>query len=148
MHAVATKQDLEQADRLLQVIPPIMRSIRGYMRDFRRSNLTVPQFRVLGFVSLQPCTSKQLADWQGVSLPAMSRMVDNLVKRRLLQRRPDTADRRRHQLRLSRQGAAVFRRLRDALQAKLAERIAGLKAPDRKALAAGLIVLEELFRDA
>jgi DNA-binding MarR family transcriptional regulator len=149
MSSPITKSDLELSDLLLHIIPSMMRSVRGYMRDYDGANLTVPQFRILGFVSLQPyCTSKQLADWSGVSLPAISRMVDGLVKRRLLQRTASASDRRQYQLRLSKQGATEFQEMRDALQAQLAARIAGLTGPNRKALAAGLTALQELFRDA
>src|SRR5258708_20267385 len=118
--AAMTKKDLELSRHLLAVIPLIMRSIRAMMRDFEGSNLTVPEFRGLGFVWLQPCNNKQLADWQGVSLPAMSRMVDYLVRRKLLLRTPGTSDRRQIQLRLSRKGDVEFKRLYRAVQINMA----------------------------
>ena len=147
MPAAALQHDLHLSRLLLEVIPPIMRSLRAYVRDIERSTLTVPQFRVLGFVSLQPCNNKQLADWNGVSLPAMSRMVDVLVKRKLLTRTPDTVDRRQVQLRLSKKGEVEFKRLHKTVQAKLAERMTHLTARDKKTLAAGLVELKELFRE-
>jgi len=139
------KKDIELSGVLLDVIPLIMRSIRGSMRDFTGSNLTVPQFRALAFVSLQPCSNKQLADWQGVSLPAVSRMVEYLVKHRLLVRTADRSDRRQVQLHLSKHGKEQFERLRKALQLQLARRVATLNEPDRATLAAGLAVLKGLF---
>lgn len=142
---VIGKVDLELSRLLLDVIPQIMRSIRGSMRDFTASNLTVPQFRALAYVSMQPCTGKQLAEWQGVSLPAISRMVDYLVKRRLLVRTADRADRRQVQLHLSKKGKQEFECLRKALQMQLAERMVTLKESDKRTLAAGLTVLTERF---
>jgi len=141
----ATKRDLEISRRLLETIPHMMRSVRLGLRDAKRSNLTVPQFRVLAFVSLQPCTSKQLADWQGVSLPAMSRMVDYLVRRQLLIRTPDTNDRRQIQLRASNKGKKEFQCLHRTVQATLAVRITTLRESKKKSLEAGLTVLGELF---
>lgn len=140
-----TKTDLELSKLLLDVIPQIMRTIRGAMRDFKESDVTVPQFRALGFVSLQSCTNKQLAEWQGVSLPAMSRMVDYLVKRRLLVRTADKSDRRRVQLQLSKKGKTEFERLLKALEVTLAERITVLDGSKKTTLAAGLAVLKGLF---
>ena len=140
-----TKKDLELSGMLLHVIPQIMRSIRGSLRGVAGSNLTVPQFRALAYVSLHPCSNKQLAGWQGVSLPAVSRMVDYLVKRRLLVRTPDPSDRRQVRLQLSKKGKEQFERLRQALQRQLAERIMTLNDPKKRMLAAGLTVLEELF---
>lgn len=117
------------------------------MRDVKGSALTVPQFRALGFVSLQACTTKQLADWQGVSLPAMSRMVDHLVRRRLLVRLPDTVDRRQVKLQLSGKGKAEFERLRKALQSGLAKGIMRLRDTDKRAMEAGLTVVKDLFSE-
>ncbi len=142
-----TKTDLAVSGRLLDALPPVIRAIRAAMREFQGADLTVPQFRVLGFVSLQPCTSKQLAEWHGVSLPAMSRMVGGLVRRRLLLRAPDSSDRRQVQLRLSAKGGDVFQRLRAAVETSLAARIATLGDAEKQALHTGLIAMEGLFDD-
>ncbi len=143
-----TKRDLEISRQLLDTIPHMMRSVRLVLREAKNSTLTVPQFRVLAYVSLQPCTSKQLADWQGVSLPAMSRMVDYLVRRQLLTRTPDTKDRRQIQLRASFKGKKEFETLHKAVQGKLAERITALRESEKKSLEAGLGVLGALFNEA
>jgi DNA-binding MarR family transcriptional regulator len=132
---------------LLDVLPPLIRAIRAAMREYRGARFTVPQFRVLGFVSLQPCTSKQIAEWQGVSVAAMSRMVGTLVRRGMLRRTPDVADRRQIELRLSRRGKNEFARLRQAIEAALAARLALLPAARKRALGTGLTALEELFRE-
>lgn len=124
-------------------MPPIVRAIREAMRNIKDSQLTVPQFRVLGYVSLQSCTNKQLADWQGVSLPAMSRMVDCLARRELLIRTADTVDRRQVKLQLSKRGKDEFERLREHVQTTLAERLAALSKADRATVAAGLTALRE-----
>ncbi len=124
-------------------MPPIVRAIRETMRNIKDSQLTVPQLRVLGYVSLQPCTNKQLADWQGVSLPAMSRMVDCLVRRELLIRTADTVDRRQVKLQLSKRGKDEFERLRLHVQTALAGRLAALSKADRATVAAGLTALKE-----
>ena len=142
-----TDTDRALSRQLLDTIPHIMRAIRGTLRDVNAASLTVPQFRVLAFVSLQSCTNNQLADWQGVSLPAMSRMVDYLVRRHLLVRIPDRVDRRRVQLRLSKKGRAEFEALHRAVQFRLAERIMGLSAKQKASLAVGLNVLRKLFSE-
>jgi DNA-binding MarR family transcriptional regulator len=139
--------DLDISNRLLDALPPVIRAIRTAMIHHDGARFTVPQFRVLGFVSLQPCTSKQLAEWQGVSLPAMSRMVAYLVRRRLLQRKPDMTDRRCVQLQLSAKGKQEFERLRKSIEASLAERVAALPLTRKRSLATSLIVLGELFSE-
>lgn len=144
---MADENDRLISSRLLDVLPPVIRAIRAAMIDRAGGRFTVPQFRVLGFVSLQPCTSKQLAEWQGVSLPAMSRMVACLVRRRLLTRTRDTHDRRQAQLRLSARGKQEFERLRRTIETSLAERIAVLPDAQKRSLKAGLATLGGLFRE-
>lgn len=147
MSSLISKTDLAVTGSLLDALPPVIRAIRAAMRDAEGGALTVPQFRVLGFVSLAPCTNKQLAEWQGVSLAAMSRMVGMLVRRKLLLRVPDPRDRRQAQLRLSKQGEHVFQRLRETIEQRLAERVAPLSEDKKKALRTGLSALEEVFGD-
>jgi len=140
---LSSRKALDLSGLLLDSMPPILRAIRETMRNTKDSQLTVPQFRVLGYVSLQSCTNKQLADWQGVSLPAMSRMVDCLVRRELLIRTADTVDRRQVNLQLSKRGKEEFERLRLHVQTALAERLAALSKADRATVAAGLTALKE-----
>jgi len=144
---MAEKSDRLISSQLLDMLPPVIRAIRSAMAAHAGGHFTVPQFRVLGFVSLQPCTSKQLAEWQGVSLPAMSRMVACLVRRRLLTRTPDANDRRQAQLRLSARGKQEFERLRRSIETSLAQRIATLQDAQKRSLMTSLTALGELFSE-
>src|SRR3954451_15009485 len=87
------------AQHLLDTVPLVMRVIRTHMRR-HRSGLSVPQFRTLCFVSTSSGSSlSAAADFIGLSLPAMSRMVDGLVGGELLMR--ETADNDRRSIRLT-----------------------------------------------
>ena len=69
------------ARELFDTLPLGMRIIRQHMRR-HRSGLTVPQFRTLYYVSTSSgCSLSAAADFIGLSLPAMSRLVDWLVER-------------------------------------------------------------------
>src|SRR5690242_5805032 len=113
------KKEIMLGERLLDIIAPLVATLRGHMRDVPNAELTAPQLRVLGFVALRTCTTRQLADWQGVSLPAMSRMVDHLARRGLLVRSRDTHDRRQINLALSAKGRVERARMRRVLQRRL-----------------------------
>jgi MarR family transcriptional regulator for hemolysin len=141
-----TKDDVELSRLLLQEIPSMMRVIRSMVRTLDQP-LTVPQFRVLNHLSRQACTSKQLADSHGVSVPAMSRMVNLLAGRKLLLRTPDKFDRRQVQLRPSKKGLAELERIRKLVRTKVAERMQVLTPEKKHSLAAGLAVLQELSRE-
>src|SRR5262245_54533048 len=94
------------AAQLLEVVPAAMRRIRAYMRQQRIADLTVPQFRALGFIGRHPETSvSAVADHLGLSVAAASRLIDALVERGLVERETSRADRRFVILRLSPTGA-------------------------------------------
>src|SRR5258708_38822922 len=77
---------------LLDTVPLVMRIIREQMRR-HRSGLTVVQFRALCFVSMTADSSlSAVADFIGLSLPALSRLVDGPVEKRPMKRRSSADD--------------------------------------------------------
>jgi DNA-binding MarR family transcriptional regulator len=90
-------------------------------------------------------TVKDLAERLGLSLPGMSRNVDDLQRRGLLERREDEHDRRMKRLRLTAEGRAVLETVNSARLAGLEAFTTKLPADQRDALAAALApVLEGL----
>ena len=55
--------------------------------------LSVPQFRILLKLAKESSTHKALAEWMGVAAPTLTRMVDTLVERKLVERVVDSNDR-------------------------------------------------------
>jgi DNA-binding MarR family transcriptional regulator len=58
-------------------------------------DLTPVQYRTLGYCAWQPATPSEIAGWRAVKKQVVSRPLNVLVERGLLQREPDPADRRR-----------------------------------------------------
>ena len=137
--------DTKSAKQILDVIPRTMRIIRTELRALAKSELTVPQFRILAHLTEGPLNNGQLADIQGVSVAAMSRMVDGLVRRELLTRTVGANDRRQTLLALTPSGRETMDRITKAVQKSLAERISKLSTKPKKDLASGLDALEEVF---
>src|ERR1700709_566312 len=110
----------ECAEELLETVPLLMRVIRTYMRG-HRAGLTVPQFRTLCYTDSTPGSSlSDTADFIGLSLPAMSRLVDGLVEKGLIKRRANHDDRRHLRLSVTPTGQTALRGARAQAQAKLA----------------------------
>ncbi len=78
-----------------------------------------------------------------VSLPAASRMVDDLVRRGFVERREDAEDRRMKRVQPTEQGRAVIRRLNAARLEGLEEFVQGLTANERALLTKALSKLLE-----
>jgi long-chain acyl-CoA synthetase len=92
-------------------------------------DLSLPQYRLLAFLSQGDWAASKLADWLEVSRPSITSLVDGLVKRGLVERRPSTDDRRRIDHVLTPEGKAT------------------LEAADARADAAILAVLDDLADD-
>src|SRR3954468_8761226 len=128
--------DDEVAREMLDAVPLVMRVIRAHMCR-HRSGLSVPQFRTLCFLSTADGTSlSAAADFVGLSLPAMSRLVDGLVAMGLVRRRLSDDARRHVSLSVTRAGEAAVREARQLAQAHLAEAVAPLLPRKRAAVAA------------
>ena len=77
---------------------------------------------------------KELGDQLGLSVAAMSRAADGLVQRGLVDRTEDPEDRRIKRLRLTAEGDALVRRMREGRMAGFEQFVSGLAAKERSAL--------------
>jgi DNA-binding MarR family transcriptional regulator len=136
----------ETAAELLDVVPQVMRILRAQMRRHRTADLSVPEFRTLGFLNRHAGASlSDVADHIGLTLPSMSKLVDKLVERKLVTREFDTADRRRVTLALTGRGRAILQAARATTQAYLAEALSTLSPAERATVVQAMRVLRPLF---
>ncbi len=136
----------EIAGELLDVVPKVMRVVRVQMRRHRTADLSVPEFRTLGFLNSHAGASlSDVADHIGLTLPSMSKLIDGLVERKLVTREFDPADRRRVTLALTGRGRAILETAHAASQTYLAEVLAALSPAERTTVAQAMQSLRPLF---
>lgn len=134
------------AQEVLEVVPQIMRAIRAEMRQHRTVDLSVPQFRTLGFIDRNVDASlSEVAEHIGLTLPSMSKMVDGLVTRKLVTRQTDPADRRRMTLALTRSGLTALEASRAATRTCLAENLSALTEVERANVVRAMEALRPIF---
>lgn len=134
------------AQEILEVVPLIMRAIRAQMRLHRALDLSVPQFRTLAYLNYYEGASlTEAAEFIGLALPSMSKLVDGLVARRLVARETSPYDRRRVTLALTTTGSAAFQAAHKATQAYLAQRLAELPVEELALVRQSMQVLRPLF---
>lgn len=133
------------AKLLLDVIPPLMHQIRAEIRAVAKENLTVPQYRILSNIHRGICHVGQIAEYQGVSQPAMSKMVDGLVKKGLIARAAHGSDRRQIVLHMTTQGVSLFQQVKKLARVRLAGRLKGIQPEDRLRLEEALFEIEKIF---
>jgi DNA-binding MarR family transcriptional regulator len=135
------------AAEILDMVPAVMRFIRAQMRRHRGSDLSVPQFRTLAFLSRSPGASlSTLADFLGLSLPATSRLVEGLVRKSLVVRRIPPGNRRLVALSVSVRGQRTVSAARQATEKQLSKAVASLGNDDRAVIQRALRTLREGFQ--
>lgn len=139
------KNELKTAKRILEVIPLSMARVRTEMRSCIPGDLSVPHFRILSSIVRGKTLVNEIAQHHGVSQPSMSRSIDNLVKRGLIERSHESVDRRQTPLRLTKKGSALFHRIKAATENRLSQKVLTMDSASRNALLQGLDELEKLF---
>ncbi len=124
LHSVASTYDLSAGlDRTLRDIP-------------------VAQRRCLSLLATcEGATMQELASRLGAKAPAMSQIIDRLVRRGMVERRADSQDRRVCRLHLTLNGRSLIQRARDGQDQKLALALENLDADTRDSLLKGLQAL-------
>ena len=134
------------AAAILETVPLVMRTVRSEMRSRRPSDLSVPQFRALGFVRRHPGTSlSDVAEHLGLTLSSMSTLIDNLVTRDLIDRAVNPDNRRRATLTLTPLGRSTLEATYAHTQARLIEVLSPLSADDRAVIVQAMRVLRPVF---
>jgi DNA-binding MarR family transcriptional regulator len=134
------------AQEVLEVVPAVMRTIRGEMRQHRAAELSVPQFRTLAFIDRNAAASlSEAAEHIGLTLPSMSKIVDGLVARKLVTRQTHPNDRRRMILTLTRSGQTALAASRTATRNCLASMLAPLTDPERAIIVKAMGSLRSVF---
>jgi DNA-binding MarR family transcriptional regulator len=135
------------AREVLDVVPSAMRLIRKEMHRHRGADLTIPQFRSLVFLQRNPGVALiQVAEHLGLTPPTVSKMINGLVMRGLIERPDSTIDRRRVELRLTTRGNAWFDRVRGETVVKFAGRFERLPPIERDKILSGLESLRKALQ--
>ncbi len=103
-------------------------------------DLTLTQIKLLHHLeeAPEPLTLKRAGELVTVSLPAASRLVDDLVRRGFVERSEDADDRRMKRLELTDHGRSAIRQLNAARLNGLEQFVGGLGPQERSVLAAAL----------
>lgn len=134
------------ARELLETMPLIMRTIRRQMRGHEPGGLSIPQFRTLGFLMFNEGASlSDLAEHLGLALPSMSKMIDNLIARKLVRRQQHTEDRRRLVLNVTERGSELLRQAGDMLTAFLGGTLEPLSAEEKEQVVRTMRLLRGVF---
>lgn len=131
---------------ILDTVPPVMRFIRDQVRLRRTAGLSLPQFRTLIFSSrIKNPSLSAVAEHLGLSLPAMSRLINGLVAHKLVERQTVSTNRRQIALTLTARGRATLEVVRNEIRLQLADSLKGLPAAEQRTVQQAMRVLYKIF---
>lgn len=133
------------AKQVLDVVPNAMAKIRIEWRAQAANDLSVPQLRILGSIAKGRNLIGDIAKHQGVSQPAMSMLVEAVIKKGLVSKSKTTEDKRQSPLALTKKGRAVFLKSRKLTELKLSKKIGTLNKKNQEELAKGIVLLQKIF---
>ena len=141
MQASTAPKQATEAQALAQAIGDLMKSLLTHTgRDFFQAidglQLSFTQIKTAQFLAetKEPLSLGAIGDHLGLSLPAVSRAVDGLVKRGLCTRTEDPADRRSKRIVITARGRRLYERLHEIRVAGIREWAEGLDPAERDAL--------------
>ena len=133
------------ASDLLHAAMLLMRSVAAELRRTAATPLAPGQMSTLMKIADGPCTLSRLAKHQAVSLPTVSRSVEMLVRRGLVERCIDKADRRQTLVRLTATGRDALADVRRRAEAHIQRKLEPLTTDDRRQMLAASQLLTETF---
>jgi DNA-binding MarR family transcriptional regulator len=131
---------------LLEVVPPIMRTIKHKWKEGPISGVSNTQFRILMFIKKHPGAALQdVARHLGLTSPTTSTTVDELVNNQLVSRAPSTEDRRKITLTLTDQGKQTLEEVFEYSRQHLAGYLSPLSSEESEIVYQALKLLGLLF---
>jgi DNA-binding MarR family transcriptional regulator len=137
--------DVEVAAKVLATLPLLLKEIRANMSVDERAGLTMPQFRCLAALASGPKSNKEIAQIIGCNVATMSRMIQKLVDRGLLEKTTRVADRREVRVRLARKGQTAMANSEEKVRLHLASILTGLNRTEKREIAMAFESLNRLL---
>lgn len=126
--------------KLLTSIPLSIRTMRRLTAECLDGSITIQQFRVLKLVE-EGMGQTEMADTLQVSMAAISKMINGLVEKKLVDRRPGK-DRRCQMLKLTSQGNKILKVVTDHVAKRFEIGLKQLSLKEKTELQRGLEILE------
>jgi DNA-binding MarR family transcriptional regulator len=136
----------EEATReLLSVLPLLSRIMAAELRHDPGDDTTMPQFRVLAYLSEGPLTLSAIAKLRRVSLQSAGDLVQGLVERGWITRTPDPNDRRQSLLHLTDSGRTKYEQSQDRILHRLTPLMENLNDAELDAVQVALAALHRVL---
>ncbi|NNM67542.1 MAG: MarR family transcriptional regulator [Spirochaetales bacterium] len=132
------------AEILLEIVPKVNSLLRSLVFGRTQQSLSIPLYRVLTVLTdAGPLPMSILARHEGVKGPTMSRFIDSLAQKKLVQRGASPADRRIILVRLTAKGVETVASVRREVVRELSSLLEPWPAGDLSLVEAALVLLRQ-----
>ncbi len=122
----------EQAARLEQLLPRLMRRLFPTDSDHAAEELPLAQLRVCSVLQHGPRSMSGLSDELGISVSAVTQLADRLEQAGMVERVPEPDDRRVRRLQLTTRGAETMQGRRRRRIGRVREAMATMSEEERE----------------
>ncbi len=131
-----------------EAVRTVARLSRIFEKQLADQAMTLPQYRLLAFLSNGESAASALADWLAVSRPSLTSLVDGLVEKGWVARQHSPDDRRRVLHQLTDAGRARLADASDALVDRLDGLLEHLDAAESARVLEGFATLQTAMQRA
>ena len=143
------KDALDSVTQELPLLFPLMEGkiLRAGLKAVEREKGIAPHhMMILKMVrDAGPLPLSEIGGWHHIPKPQMTYLIDRLEELGLVERRPDTKDRRVINVALTKQGGKALEECMDLIKESARERLASLSDEDLRQLAAALKWVREII---
>ena len=136
----------ETAQELLSTLPLLNRIMIMELRQ-NGEDTTMPQFRVLTYLSDAPMTVSDIARLRRVSFQSAGELVQTLVERGWIERTANPNDRRQSLLHLTGAGRDAYERTQRHILERLAGMLESLTPEERVTIQSAMHILQRVLVD-
>jgi DNA-binding MarR family transcriptional regulator len=132
------------SQQFLNTIPTAMSFLAQAIKDGAQEGLGVTQFRILSNIDSGIKRVKDIAEMNGVSQPAISKMVESMVAKNLIIRQKDGQDRRSSLLAMTIKGRDLYEEVELKASMQVIEKLNGMSEIEMKEIQVALEKIESL----
>lgn len=138
---------IQFADKMAEVMAVLMKGFaKCQMHELYKDKLTLPQMLILNFLHIEnESKMKDLAIFMGVTTPAMTGIVDRLVKSGYCKREYDAADRRIIKISLTAKGNDLVKKINDHKRQMVINIFGKISEADREEYLRILLQIKEIL---
>jgi DNA-binding MarR family transcriptional regulator len=141
------KKYSDLAKQCFDLAPQLIRLTKTEIQTVASGKLTHPQYRILANIRRGLNTVGEIAKNHGVAQPTMSKMVEGLVSKGIVQRVSSASDRRQIILELTREGQELFTQTRKSAEVNLSKKLKKINVKELQKLEQAFIYLEKFLKE-